>query len=197
MGFVKGGTTSLREDQRVAKAFADAEQRRASEDARFREAREHSPFDLKQLNETKTSARMNQMTLGGSDSHAQVVLGIKHKKDGQILDWIQCEILVQGEELALIVCCPRCVYTKGRPAGESQMTIRQSNRMFELDRRTRQERKPNPLLGFCAGDVWVNPNDPNEVYTIAGMVTTQDWITCPHLGCGWRYKIDDSVVYVE
>ena len=197
MGFVKGGTTSLREDMRVAQAHAEAETRRAAEDARFREAREHSPFDLAQLDRTQTSAKITEMNLGGAGAHAQVVLGLKHKKDAKILEWIQCEVVSQGDELVLIVCCPRCTLTKGRPAGESQMNIRQSNRMWELDQRTRENRAPNPLLGYCAGDPWVNPVDRNEVYTIAGMVTTHGWITCPHLGCGWRFRIDDSVVFTE
>lgn len=198
MGFVKGGTTSSREDARAAAAHADAERRRAAEDSRFRAAREHSPFDLKQLNDTKTSAKLRQIDLGSSGSHAQVVLGLKHKKDNLIQDWIQCEISPQGDnDLALIVCCPRCTLRLGRHAAEAQMTIRQSNRMFWFDQRTRSERAPNALLGYCAGDVWVNPADPNEVYTVAGMVTTQDWITCPQLGCGWRFRIDDSVVHSE
>lgn len=170
------------------------------EDARFSEARAHSWKDRKQLKETGVSAKISQMSLGGRKSHAQVVLGLKHPKDGQVLDWITCEITTQGEgdaqELALIVCCPRCTLRLRRPSDESQMTIRQSNRMFWLDQRTRSERSPNPILGFCAGDTWVNPAAPEEVYTIAGMVTTQDWIKCPHL-CGWKFKIDDSVVYSE
>lgn len=197
MGFVKGGTTSAREDARVAAAHADAEQRRAAEDERFRQARAYDPFDLQQLDRTKTSARITQHSLGGSDTHAQVILGLRHKKDHQILTWIQCEVSVQGDELVLIVCCPKCTLQLGRRSEDAQMTIRQSNRKWDLDQRTRENRKPNPLLGFCAGDVWVNPKDPNEVYTVAGMVTTHDWITCPQLGCGWRFRIDDSVVRSE
>lgn len=201
MGFVKGGTTSSREDARVAALHADSERRRAMEDARFREARAHSPSDLKQLGQTGISANISQMSLGGRSSHAMVVLGLKHPKDNQILDWITCEITTQGQgedaELALIVCCPRCIFKLGRHPEEAQLTIRQSNRMFWLDQSPRSERKPNASLGFCAGDTWVNPADPNEVLTIAGMVTTKDWLTCPNLGCGWRFKIDDSVVHTD
>lgn len=197
MGFVKGGTTSSREDERVAVAHAEAEARRAKEDERFDAARRHSPFDLKQLCETGDSVLITERSIGGSDSHAQVILGLKHKKDTQILEFIQCEVSQQGDELLLIVCCARCTLTLGRHAEDAQMTIRQSNRMWDLDQRTREQRKPNPVLGFCAGDVWVNPKNHNEVYTVAGMVTTHGWITCPQLGCGWRFRIDDSVVYSE
>lgn len=191
----------MREDMRVAQLHADAEQRRALEDRRFREAREHSSTNLKQLKKTGTSARINELSLGGRRTHASVVLGLKHPKDGQILDWIACELSTQGEgdeaELVLIVCCPRCIFSRGRHPEESQLTIRQSNRMFHLDQRTRSERKPNTLLGFCAGDAWINPKDPNEVYTVAGMITTDDWIKCSHLGCTWEFKIDDSVVHTR
>lgn len=201
MGFVKGGTTSAREDERVAALHADTHRRRAMEDSRFRAARAHAPHDLKQLRNTGISARMNQMSLGGADSHAMVVLGLKHKKDNQILDWITCEISVQGAEadaeLLLIICCPQCVFRHGRHPQDSQLTIRQSNRKFYLDQRTRNERQPNAKLGFCAGEPWVNPSDPDEVITVAGMVTTEDWIKCPNLGCSWEFKIDDSVVHTR
>lgn len=201
VGFVKGGTPTLGEDMRVAKLHADTERRRAIEDARFREAREHAPENLKQLKETGTSARINQLSLGGRNTHASVVLGLKHPKDGQVMDWITCELSAQGEgpdaELVLIVCCPRCILSRGQHPQDSQLTIRQSNRMFHLDQRTRTERKPNSILGFCAGDTWINPQDPNEVYTIAGMITTDDWIRCPNLGCTWTFKIDDSIVYTK
>ena len=203
VGFVKGGTTSAREDERVAMVHADAERRRNIEAARFQKAKAHSPRNLKSLQETGESANISQLQLGGRSSHASVVLGLKHPKDGQVLDWITCELSLQGNptdpdaEMLLIVCCPRCVTTMGRHPEESQLTIRQSNRMFHVDQRTRANRKPNEVLGFCAGDTWVNPQDPTEVYTIAGMVTTEGWCRCPHLGCTWKFRIDDSVVYTE
>lgn len=198
MGFVKGGTTSVREDQRAAMLHADSEKRRAKEDSRFQMARAHRPDDLRQLKDTGISAKMSQLSLGGRSSHAMVVLGLKHPRDNQILDWMTCEVSLQGDDdLALIVCCPRCVFTHGRHPEECQLTIRRSNRMFWLDQRKRDERQPNSALGFCAGDTWVNPSEPSEVLTIAGMVTTKDWLRCPNLGCSWRFKIDDSVVHTE
>lgn len=188
----------MAEDRRVAMHHADVERRRAVEDEKRKAAEDHSLFDLKQLRETKTWAKQKSLSLGGRSSHAQVVLGIKHKKDDQILDWITCELSAQGPgeeaELVLIVCCPVCVANGTHPE-EAQLTIRQSNRMFHLDQRTRSERRPNPVLGFCAGDVWVNPATPSEVYTIAGMITTNDWIRCPNLGCHWHFKIGDSIIY--
>lgn len=198
--WVKGGTTSARYDEQIARQKADADRRRSEEDHRRVLAKRHPADDVQRVIKTGTSARQREITLGGA-GHALVVLGVKHPKDNQILDWQVCEIVVpMGEseqEMVLCMVCMRCIFTLHRSAQEAQTKIQNSHRAFSLDQRKRENRKPNPHLGFCAGDVWVNPRDPNEVVTVAGMVTTHSWLTCDALGCGWRFRIDDSVIYTE
>lgn len=190
--WVKGGTTSLRHDTQEQKEHAEAETRRQAEIER-----------RKIVAANPQEAKSYSMDLGSHQNHAVVVLCLKHPKDNRVLDWIICELTqvatVSGDsELALNMCCPRCIFTLNRHPEKSQFMIRQSNRMFWLDSRTRMQRRDNPTSGWsgAAGELFVNPQAPEDgPVTIAGTITTQDWITCPHLGCGWRCKIDDSIVY--
>lgn len=178
-----GGTSTTAQDNQDAARRADTEERRKQEEAKFKIVRER-PHE----------AHMHSMALGGKDTHAAIVLELKHPKDNTIQDWITCELSQQpladgtGMELLLILACPRCIITHGRPTDESQLTIRESNRKFYLDSRPRDQ-------GGKAGELWVNPKDPNEVVTLAGTVTTEDWITCP--ACNWKFKIDASVVHTR
>lgn len=174
-GWVRGGTTSLAHDQQVARERAEAEQRRAVQDRQFALAR-NKPNE----------ARLNSMNLGGTDTHATVVLGIKHPKDNQVLDWIVCELSTQPRddgdvELVLGMACPRCAQKNPQDAN---FNFRQSHRMFWLDTKR-------------AGQLWINPADTSEVVTLAGTITTKEWIPCPGLGCPLKFRIDDSILYVE
>jgi hypothetical protein len=187
-GFVKNGSTSAKHDRWMSQKLADSAKRRSEEDAKFAVAAAKPK-----------EAKMHQQKLGGRKDHPVAVLGIRHPKDHSILDWMICEITQQptpdgkGVDLMLMMQCPRCIITYGRPAEETIMHIRQSNRMWHLDRRTKNERKLNPIMHTCAGELWVNPEDKSEVVLIAGMVTTDDWCHCPL--CDWTFKIDESVVY--
>lgn len=186
--FVKNGSTSARHDNWLAKKLANAKSRRAEEDKKFALAAK-SPKE----------AKIHQQKLGGQKDHPVAVLGIRHPKDHTIQDWMVCEITQNTEsqeiDLMLMMQCPRCIMTHHRPPEETIMHIRQSNRMWHLDRRTIQERAVNPIMHMCAGELWVNPEETSEVYFIGGMVTTDDWCHCPL--CDWTFKIDDSVVYTK
>lgn len=185
--FVKNGSTSARHDAWLAKKLADAKKRRADEDKRFAVAAQNPQ-----------EAKVRQHKLGGRKEHPVAVLGLRHPKDHTIQDWMVCEV-TQGTgedvDLMLMMQCPRCIMTHGRPPEETIMHIRQSNRMWHLDRRTQKERPLNPIMHLCAGELWVNPEDKSEVYVVAGTVTTEDWCHCPL--CDWTFKIDDSVVYTK
>ena len=187
--WVKGGTlTSAYEKQLQAEDY-DAEQRRLQQDAQAQAAKTGVlPKYLRgnEIDDKPGLGKLSSMNLGGSKTHAAVVLGIRHPKDNEILDWIICELTAQpddqgGQELVLHMACPRCIKTLHRHSQRAQIHIRQSNRMFWLDTRR-------------AGEVFVNPENPNELVTLAGTITTNDWITCPGLGCGWKFKIDDSII---
>lgn len=194
--WVKGGTTSARYDEQLARERADADKRRAQEDQRKQLARDNPLDDMQKVMRTGNVVSQRELNFGGPN-HAQAVLGVKHPKDNQILNWQVCELVLEmgSEDVALCLVCMRCIYTLGRSMQQAQTKILNSHRAFSLDQRTRQERKPNQHLGFCAGDAWINPEDPNEVVTIAAMVTTHGWQTCAALGCGWRFLIDDSVIH--
>jgi hypothetical protein len=187
--WVKNGSTSGAHDRMLAAKLADAKKRRAEENKKFELARK-SPQE----------ARVRQQKLGGRKDHPVAVLGLRHPKDHTIMDWMICEITEQSTsdgklDLMLMMQCPRCIRTYGRPPEETIMHIRQSNRMWHLDRRLKSARQLNPIMHNCAGERVVNPEDTSEVVVIAGMVTTDDWCHCPL--CDWTFRIDDSVVYTR
>lgn len=182
--WVHGGTSSSAQDKQDAIQHADAERRRAQQSQSYAEA-----------GRNPQAAKMHTLSLGGRDAHAGIVLALKHPKDDTVMDWITCELSSQpeeggGVELMLVLCCPRCVYKLNRHPDRSQIHIRQSNRMFWLDERTGDQ-------GGQRGELWVNPNDATEVVTLAGTITTKDWCKCPHEGCGWTFRADESVVYTK
>jgi len=173
--WVRGGTTSSAYDNQQARLKAEAEARRAIQDRQFALAKERP-----------VEARVNTLDLGSKQHHAAVVLGIKHPKDNQILDWIQCELITQPKddgdvELVLNMACPRCFR---HDAQNANFKFAQSHRMFWLDTKN-------------AGELWIDPTDPNNVITLAGTITTKEWIPCPGLGCPLKFRIDKSILYVE
>jgi len=186
--WVKNGSTSAKHDAWLAAKLANAKQRRAEEDKKHAIAAKDPAH-----------ARVREKSLGGRKKHPCAVLGLRHPKDNAIKDWMICEITDQesssGPDLMLMMQCPRCIHTYHRPPEETIMHIRQSNRMWHLDQRTKDERRKNPLLKTCAGEIWVSPEDKTEVVVVAGMVTTDDWCHCPI--CDWTFKIDDSVVWTK
>lgn len=180
MIFVRGGTTTAAHDLLMAKQRADTEQRRAVQDRQFQATRE-DPH----------GARMHSMKLGGADS-PKIVVAVKHPKDSTFLEWIICDLYDQGGEgeYVLNMRCPRCA--AANPGHEPDFMVRQSNRKWYLDR----TRAPKWMRDLGSDRLWINPRDGSTV-VVAGTVTTEDWIPCPGLGCGLRYKIDDSVAYIK
>jgi len=169
-GWVKGGTTTMAYDNALAQQKAEAESRRAQEDARNRFARENP-----------NEARINELKLGGRGSHAAIVLEYKHTKDNLVLDYIICELIVEADgNLILNMACPRCA---DRGIADN-FKISQKNRHFELD--TRRQ-----------GELWVNPKPPFETATLAGAITLNEWVKCPNLGCVWKFVIDNNVIRME
>lgn len=123
-------------------------------------------------------ARLYDRKLGGT---AHVIIEAR-RRDGSVQDWLVCDLSLSNEadgtpELMLIVPCPVCNLERNRPG--TMMTVRQSNRMFSLD--TKRQ-----------GEIWVNPNEPTDVYALAGTITTHERFQCGK--CQSRYRIDDSVM---
>jgi hypothetical protein len=173
--WVRGGTTSSQHDRSVAEARADADRRRAVEDARQR-------LVLNNPNE----GRIRSLDLTDSHQHPIVVLRVTRPED--LVCEMTCELIwrptsppFQGRDhqWLLQLVCPACVYRHGRRVGESQLSIQEINRAFEIDRRR-------------MGELYVTPD--GEAFTLAGTVHTKDWIHCDHLGCGFHFRITDSEI---
>lgn len=168
--FVRGGTISSAAEYQLQAKRADAEKRRKAEDARHAEARMNP-----------SEARIHTADLGSKKNHAAIVLEIRNSDD-VAEEFITCELNAgRGEdptELVLVMCCPKCALRVGM--SEAQFHFSNKHRKFELDQRR-------------AGELWVNPKDPREFVTIAGVIQLTEAVSCP-LGCGWRFKIDSSVI---
>lgn len=166
--FVKGGTVSSAYERHLQEKKADAEKRRAAEDARHA-ALKQDPLGAKMATPFSAKAR-----------EAAIVLEIRNS-DNRAEEFLVCELVVGGDpsELTLCMICPKCAIKYG--SSEANFKFSNKHKRFELDQRR-------------AGELWVNPKDPNEFCTIAGTIHLQDAVRCPGLGCEWRFKIDDSVV---
>lgn len=172
--FVRGGTLSSRAEYELAAKRADADTRRNAEAARHRIARE-DPLN----------ARMRVADLGSKQNHAWVVLEFRNS-DNRAEEFMTCELTAgrlddpkyDPTELTLMMCCVRCMHKVGM--SEANFKFSNKHKRFDLDQRR-------------AGEIWVNPLDPNEIVTLAGTIFLHEVVTCP-LNCGWRFKIDNSVV---
>lgn len=168
MSWMRGGTVTSAYQQELDKQRAAAQKARADEDARTAKA-QASPLE----------ARQYQKSIGGNKHHAGIILLVKHPKDNTTLDFVDCELNVADDgSLILVMACVLCFYRTG---DASNLTIRQSHRKFELDTRRH-------------GELWVNPKNPNHIVTLAGTIHLTEAVTCPNLGCGRRFVIDDSVL---
>lgn len=192
LGFVKGGTTSLAWDRAVAIAHHDAEERRKKEAERYAAAKANP-----------ANARQHIANLAGGSQHPQVVLAIEHPSDKLHLDWIVCEVSLQGgafvtdkrtgesgdQELVVVMACPRCIFSLHRHSEDSQLTIRSSQKKMEL----RHGEVPK-WMGTGAGNLWVHPQDPTQSVMVAGTLNVAEWCVCPALGCGFQFQIEDSIL---
>lgn len=179
--FVKGGTTTSVHDAYMAAQEADARERRRVDDQEKAIARERglaagNPYEIATIYE-------NQFTPHPEISVAHVPL-FYMSRTGKEVEFVgQGDIvLVENpafqDELALILFCPRC--KQRLPAAHSIVTVRQSNRRWELDQRT-------------AGEACVDPD--GEFYRSAGRVMGDEKFTCPR--CSWRAIVSDNKVWSE
>lgn len=168
--FVRGGTLSSRTEYELAAKRSEADTRRNAEAERHRIAKE-DPF----------GARMRVADLGSRQNHPMIVLEFRNS-DNKPEQFITCEILVgltdDPTEITLNMCCPKCALKYG--TSEANFKFSNKHKRFDLDTRR-------------AGEIWVNPKDPNDIVALAGTIYLHEAVTCP-LNCGWRFKIDNSVV---
>lgn len=166
--FVRGGTLSSKTEYELQAKKHDAETRRNAEAERHRIARE-DPLQ----------ARMRVADLGSSQNHAMVVLEFRNS-DGKAEEFLTCELTADREDPAkirLCMICPKCALRVG--SSEANFSFDNKHKKFDLDTRR-------------AGELWINPLT-NEPIVLAGTIFLHEVVTCP-LNCGWRFKIDNSVV---
>ena len=176
LAWMRGGTPSSAYDQEQAKLKAAAEKSRAVEDERRRLA-ESGTGEAKQF----------KKVIGGNKEFAGIVLEVRHPKDNVVLDYIECELIVAEDgTLSLNMACYKCALRgvtdlSTGAAARSAVKFSQKHKRFDLDQRR-------------AGELWVNPHNPQHVVTLAGTIHLHEVVTCPNLGCGMRFVIDNSVV---
>ena len=177
--FVKGGTTSAKHDAYMAAMEADSEKRRAEADAEKAVAKQHA------------FRGANQGEIAGLQSHeftdhpeigkAYVPL-MYMSPNGKEVDFYGTGdiIMVQDpkiqNELAVILFCPKC-RERGLPAAHCIITVRQSNRHWDLDQRT-------------AGELFIDVD--GEPQRSAGRIMDSDKFTCAR--CDWSACIDKNRV---
>lgn len=167
MSWMRGGTMTSAYEQQQAQQKELAAKARAAEDARTRAAEQH-PDNAKQY----------KHVVGGNKSFAGIVLEVRHPKDNVVLDYIECELTLDDQGfLVLNMACYKCALR----GVTDNFKFSQKHRRFELD--TRKQ-----------GTLWVNPKNPRHVVTLAGTIHLTEAVQCPNLGCGMRFKIDDSIV---
>lgn len=166
---MRGGTLTTAYERQLQQQKFEAEKARKLEAARAKAAQDNP-----------NEARQYQHAVGGNRKYPGIVLEVRHPKDRTtVLDYIECELTAEDDgSLVLVMACHKCYHRTG---DASNLTVRQKHRHFELDMRRQ-------------GEIWVNPKNPNHIVTLAGTITTTETITCPNLGCGMRFVIDNSVL---
>lgn len=169
--FVKGGTLTARYENDLKQKRRDAEERRKTEADRHRTAAQNPG-----------QARQHTADLGSQKNHAAIVLEFRNS-DGKAEEFMMCELNAgRGDdptELILVMCCPSCAKRVG--SDEAQFHFSNKHKRFDLD--TRRQ-----------GELWVNPTNPREFVTLAGTIHLTEAVSCPGVGCSWRFKIDNSVI---
>ena len=167
MSWMRGGTMTSAYETQLAKAKAEAAAARKVEDERAKTVADN-PHEAKQY----------KHVVGGNKKHAGIVLEVRHPKDNTVLDYIECELTVGDDgSLILVMACFKCALR----GITDNFKFSQKHKRFELD--TRRQ-----------GELWVNPLNPSHIVTLAGTNQLTEAVTCPNLGCGCRFVIDNSVV---
>lgn len=167
LSWMRGGTMTAAYEKQLRVQKEQAKKDRELEDTK-RIAAERNP----------TEAKQKVHSVGGNRRHPGVVLELRNR-DNKVLDYIECELHVLPDEtLMLQMACPWCY---ARAGITDNFHIRQKHRHFELD--TRKQ-----------GELWVNPDNPSHVVHLAGTIQLTEPVTCPNLGCGKRFVIENSVI---
>lgn len=179
--FVKDGTTSMRHDQHMAWMQADARRRREEADAEKKVARENS-FKLGNRDNV-ASLFSHEFTDHPEVQKAYIPLAYMSPNGKEVDLYGMGDIFMPQDpktpdELALMLFCPKCV--QRFPADQCIITVRQSNRHWELDRRK-------------AGQIFIDPDGMPQ--HSAGEIMDSEKFHCPR--CSWAACIDRNKVYTR
>jgi len=185
--FVRGGTPTMAHERAVAEQEADAEKRRdiAAEERRIARV----PID-------QGGGKMYQQRFTATPGvpQAYVLLDYLTSRGEPMLylgQPLQClaDLTISGEqigsdgfgahsqEMTLHIVCPACI-ARGMPQGQAQLTIRQSNKHWQLD----TNGAGMPIIF------------ENQAYSSAGRVVECERFRCP---CGWAARIYNNKVRAE
>ena len=179
--FVKDGTTSSKHDQLMAWMQADARRRRAEADEEKKVARDNS-YKLGNRDNV-ASLFSHEFTDHPEVAKAYIPLAYMSPNGKEVDSYGMGDIFMPQDpktpdELALMLFCPKCV--ERFPADQCIITVRQSNRYWELDRRK-------------AGQVFIDPDGIAQ--QSAGEVMDSEKFHCPR--CSWTASIDKNKVFTR
>lgn len=179
--FVKGGTSTSRYDNEMARRKADADTRRAGQD-RMGEIGQRGV-------RPGEAARLGSQRFLNETTPRIVLLYLNKDKTVRqecISELIEVESKEQGRlDRAFTLVCPRCI-ARAVPHGEAQMMVRSSHRKFHLDDR---EGKKNQVV--VVRDPYTGAPVP---VLIAGTIYCEEILRCNNYNCDWAVKIADSCV---
>lgn len=164
---MKGGTVGTQTEREQAEFMADTRERRRI----WQKEREAAAVPVQE-----GGALLKTMDMGTPATNAVAILYYLESTD----TWraMQCDVTVDPQKAVkiLVLVCPRCI-ERGRPQTMAQISVRDDNRKWHLDRR-------------FAGQVWVDTDgDDPTPYILAGQVTCEERCRCPHTHCDYAFQI--------
>lgn len=176
---VRGGTTTTAYDNALAKSMADADKRRAADDADKK---------LAKVPVEQGGAMMFEREFAPRMTSPKVRLRYVGKTRETIMEQL-CELVVDDssgrEEHLLIFVCPEC-FRRGVPSGFAQCHVKASHRKWHVDTKEAGQIKAVRNSDAPGGQ---------EFYTNAGTIMDTDVLRCDNTNCGCAFKIHNNVMY--
>lgn len=172
--FVKGGTTSSAWDREQKRQYRSSDARRRHQD------RQRAAVRAAAGNPGIRSALLSRQL--SAPQNPKVVLTYK-ARDGALDQEAICELIDESagdqKQYRLLLVCPKCLERTGRQDYAQTMVTSREKRMW---------------LDESKKGIWVDPASGMS-YRLAGTITTGELCSCTALGCDWKFRIDDSVLY--
>ena len=174
MAFVKGGTSTQKNDEFWERRWQESEKRRDEADLEKKVA-------CVPIEEGGGQLYTNQMTAHPEVPRAYVCLKYLTRAGEETGFECLSDIIVgmdemKPTELTIILVCPRCMQRGDKHMQDCQLSIRQSNKRFQL-----VTGKGNPTFVY-----------EDKVYKSAGMIMDMEKFSCPD--CNWTAQIHENRV---